>query len=105
MYAMISLIFIDEVKKYPLIMSLFFSLEKTNPERYRNIEIYAKRFSFIVEQLENIYNGILDLPISQLFGQTKGATPFQQIVSYILDIYLIYKFSILNDDLCIEDLI
>jgi hypothetical protein len=105
MYAMFSLIFIDEVKKYPLIMSLFFSLEKTNPERYRNIEIYAKRFSFIVEQLENIYNGILDLPISQLFGQTKGATPFQQIVSYILDIYLIYKFSILNDDLCIEDLI
>lgn len=72
------------------------SMKKTNPECYRNIEIYAKQFSFIVEQLENIHNGSLDLPISQLFGQTKGATPFQQIVLYILDIYLIYKFYILN---------
>jgi hypothetical protein len=82
MYAMFSLIFIDEAKKYPLTME---SMKKTNPERYRNIEIYAKQFSFIVEQLENIHNGSLDLPISQLFGQTKGATPFQQIVSYILN--------------------
>jgi hypothetical protein len=92
MYAMFSLIYIDEAKKYRSMESM----KKTNPERYRNIEIYAKQFSFIVEQLENIHNGSLDLPISQLFGQTKGATPFQQIVSYILDIYLIYKFSILN---------
>ena len=94
-----SFLYIDEAKKYPLTME---SMKKTNPERYRNIEIYEKRFSFIVEQFENIYNGILDLPISQLFGQTKGATPFQQIVSYILDIYLIYKFYILNEVMYIK---
>ena len=76
-----SLLYIDEKQKYPSLESL----KETNPRRYRNLEIYAKRFSFIVEQLENIYDGILDLPISQLFGQTKGATPFQQIVSYILN--------------------
>ena len=78
---MFSLLYIDETKKYPSLESL----KETNPKRYRNIEIYAKRFSFIVEQLENIYNGSLDLPISQLFGQPKGATPFQQIVLYILN--------------------
>lgn len=80
MYAMFSLIYIDEAKKYRSMESM----KKTNPERYRNIEIYAKQFSFIVEQLENIHNGSLDLPISELFGQPKGETPFQQIVSYIL---------------------
>ena len=80
MYAMFSLIYIDEAKKYRLMESM----KKTNPERYCNIEIYAKQFSFIVEQLENIHNGSLDLPISELFGQPKGETPFQQIVSYIL---------------------
>ena len=79
-HAMFSLLYIDEKQKYPSLESL----KETNPRRYRNLEIYAKRFSFIVEQLENIYNGILDLPISQLFGQTKGATPLQQIVLYIL---------------------
>lgn len=78
---MFSFLYIDETKKYPSLESL----KETNPKRYRNIEIYAKRFSFIVEQLENIYNGSLDLPISQLFGQPKGATPLQQIVSYILN--------------------
>jgi len=76
-----SLLYIDEKQKYPSLESL----KETNPRRYRNLEIYAKRFSFIVEQLENIHNGSLDLPISQLFSQTKGATPFQQIVSYILN--------------------
>jgi len=75
-----SLLYIDETKKYPSLESL----KQTNPKRYRNIEIYAKRFSFIVEQLENIHNGSLDLPISELFGQQKGETPFQQIVLYIL---------------------
>jgi len=78
---MFSFLYIDEKQKYPSLESL----KETNPRRYRNLEIYAKRFSFIVEQLENIYDGILDLPISQLFGQTKGATPLQQIVSYILN--------------------
>jgi hypothetical protein len=77
---MFSLLYIDETKKYPSLESL----KETNPKRYRNIEIYAKRFSFIVEQFENIYNGSLDLPISQLFGHPKGETPFQQIVLYIL---------------------
>jgi hypothetical protein len=61
------------------------SMKKTNPERYRNIEIYAKQFSFIVEQLENIHNGSFDFPISQLICEQQGATPFQQIVSYILN--------------------
>ena len=75
-----SLLYIDETKKYPSLESL----KETNPKRYRNIEIYAKRFSFIVEQLENIHNGSLDLPISELFGQQKGETPFQKIVLYIL---------------------
>jgi hypothetical protein len=78
---MFSFLYIDETEKYPSLESL----KETNPKRYRNLEIYAKRFSFIVEQLENIYDGILDLPISQLFGQTKGATPLQQIVLYILN--------------------
>lgn len=77
---MFSLLYIDEKQKYPSLESL----KETNPKRYRNIEIYAKRFSFIVEQLENIHNGSLDLPISELFGQQKGETPFQQIVLYIL---------------------
>ena len=81
MYAMFSLIYIDEAKKYRSMESM----KKTNPERYRNIEIYAKQFSFIVEQLENIYNGSFDLPISQLICEKKGATPFQQIVLYILN--------------------
>jgi hypothetical protein len=72
--------YIDEAKKYPLLESM----KETNPKHYRNLEIYAKRFSFIVEQLENIHNGSLDLPISELFSQPKGETPFQQIVSYIL---------------------
>jgi len=76
-----SLLYIDEKHKYPSLESL----KETNPRRYRNLEIYAKRFSLIVEQLENIHNGSFDLPISQLFGQTKGATPFQQIVFYILN--------------------
>jgi hypothetical protein len=80
-HAMFSLLYIDETKKYPSLESL----KQTNPKRYRNIEIYAKRFSFIVEQFENIYNGSLDLPISELFGQQKGETPFQQIVLYILN--------------------
>jgi hypothetical protein len=80
MYAMFSLIYIDEAKKYRSMESM----KETNPERYRNIEIYAKQFSFIVEQLENIYNGSLDLPISQLFCEKKGVTPLQQIVFYIL---------------------
>jgi hypothetical protein len=87
--------FIYLEKKYSIALE---SLKETNQKRYRNLEIYAKRFSFIVEQLENIYNGSLDLPISQLFCEKKGATPLQQIVLYILDIYLIYKFSILNHD-------
>ena len=77
---MFSLLYIDETKKYPSLESL----KETNPKRYRNIEIYAKRFSFIVEQLENIYNGSIDLPISQLFCEKKGVTPLQQIVFYIL---------------------
>lgn len=80
-YAMFSLLYIDDTRKYPSLESL----KQTNPKRYRNIEIYAKRFSFIVEQLENIHNGSLDLPISQLFCKQKGATPLQQIVSYILN--------------------
>ena len=80
-YAMFSLLYIDDTRKYHSLESL----KGTNPKRYRKIEIYAKRFSFIVEQLENIYNGSLDLPISQLFGKPKGATPFQQIVLYILN--------------------
>jgi len=78
---MFSLLYIDDTRKYHSLESL----KETNQKRYRNIEIYAKRFSFIVEQLENIYNWSLDLPISQLFGQPKGATPLQQIVSYILN--------------------
>jgi hypothetical protein len=77
---MFSFLYIDETQKY----SSLESLKETNPKRYRNIEIYAKRFFFIVEQLENIYNGILDLPISQLICEEKGATPLQQIVLYIL---------------------
>jgi hypothetical protein len=81
MYAMFSLIYIDEAKKYRSMESM----KETNPERYRNIEIYAKQFSFIVEQLENIHNGSFDLPISQLICEKKGATPFQQIVLYILN--------------------
>jgi len=75
-----SLLYIDEKQKYPLLESL----KETNPRRYRNLEIYAKRFSFIVEQLENIHNGSFDLPISQLICEQKGETPFQQIVFYIL---------------------
>ena len=78
---MFSLLYIDGKQKYPSLESL----KETNPRRYRNIEIYAKRFFFIVEQLENIYNGILDLPISQLICEKKGATPLQQIVLYILN--------------------
>jgi hypothetical protein len=78
---MFSFLYIDETQKY----SSLESLKETNPKRYRNIEIYAKRFFFIVEQLENIYNGILDLPISQLICEKKGATPLQQIVLYILN--------------------
>jgi len=81
MYAMFSFLYINETRKY----CLSELLKEKNPEHYHNIEIYAKRFSFIIEQLENIYDGILDLPISQLVGQTKGATPLQQIVSYILN--------------------
>jgi hypothetical protein len=77
---MFSLLYIDGKQKYPSLESL----KETNPRRYRNLEIYAKQFSFIVEQLENIYNGILNLPISQLICEKKGATPFQQIVFYIL---------------------
>jgi hypothetical protein len=77
---MFSFLYIDEKQKYPSLESL----KETNPKCYRNIEIYAKRFSFIVEQFENIYNGSLDLPISELFGEPKGETPFQQIVLYIL---------------------
>jgi hypothetical protein len=91
-HAMFSFLYIDEKQKYPSLESL----KETNPKRYRNLEIYAKRFSFIVEQLENIHNGSFDFHISQLICEPKGATPFQQIVLYILDIYLIYKFSILN---------
>jgi hypothetical protein len=81
MYVMFSFLYINETRKY----CSSELLKEKNPELYRNIEIYAKRFSFIVEQLENIYDGILDLPISQLFGQIKGETPFQQIVLYILN--------------------
>lgn len=80
MYVIFSLLYIDDTRKY---LSLE-SLKQTNPKRYRNIEIYAKHFSFIVEQFENIYNGSLDFPISELFSQQKGTTPFQQIVLYIL---------------------
>jgi hypothetical protein len=80
-HAMFSFLYIDETRKY----SSLESLKETNPKRYRNIEIYAKRFFFIVEQLENIYNGILDLPISQLFCEQKEATPLQQIVFFILN--------------------
>ena len=78
---MFSFLYIDEKKKY----SSLESLKETDPKCYRNIENHAKRFSFIVEQLENIYNGSLDLPISQLFCKPKGATPLQQIVFYILN--------------------
>ena len=81
MYVMFSFLYINETRKYHLSELL----KEKNPERYRNIEMYAKRFSFIVEQLENIYDGILDLPISQLFCEKKGETPFQQIVLYILN--------------------
>ena len=81
MYVIFSFLYINETRKY----CLSESMKKTNPERYRNIEIYAKQFSFIVEQLENIYNGSLDLPISQLFCKQKGETPFQRIVFYILN--------------------
>jgi len=80
-YDMFSLLYIDEKQKYPLLESL----KETNPKRYRNLEIYAKRFSFIVEQLENIHNGSFDFPLSQLICELQGATPFQQIVSYILN--------------------
>jgi hypothetical protein len=76
-----SLLYIDEKHKYHSLESL----KETNPRRYRNLEIYAKRFSFIVEQLENIHNGSFDLPISQLICEQKGETPFQQIVLYILN--------------------
>ena len=78
---MFSFLYIDETKKYPSLESL----KETNPKRYWNLEIYAKRFSFIVEQFENIYNGSLDLPISQLFCKQQGETPFQQIILYILN--------------------
>ena len=61
------------------------SLKETNSERYRNLEIYVKQFSFIMEQLENIHNGSFDLPISQLICEQKGETSFQQIVFYILN--------------------
>ena len=77
---MFSLLYIDEKQKY----SSLESLKETNPRCYRNLEIYAKRFSFIVEKLENIHNGSFDFPISQLICEQKGATPFQQIVTYIL---------------------
>jgi hypothetical protein len=80
-HAMFSFLYIDETQKY----SSLESLKETNPKRYCNIEIYAKRFSFIVEQLENIHNGSFDLPISQLICEQKGETPFQQIVFYILN--------------------
>jgi len=81
MYVMFSFLYINETRKY----CLSELLKEKNPERYHNIEIYAKRFSFIVEQLENIYDGSLDLPISQLFCKQKGETPFQRIVFYILN--------------------
>jgi hypothetical protein len=81
MYVMFSFLYINETRKYHLSELL----KEKNPEHYRNIEMYAKQFSFIVEQLENIYDGILDLPISQLFCEKKGETPFQQIVLYILN--------------------
>jgi hypothetical protein len=76
-----SLLYIDEKHKYHSLESL----KETNPRRYRNLEIYAKRFSLIVEQLENIHNGSFDLPISQLICEQKGETLFQQIVLYILN--------------------
>jgi hypothetical protein len=79
LHAIFSFLYLE--KKYSIALE---SLKEKNPKRYRNLEIYAKQFSFIVEQLENIYNGSLDLPISQLFGEKKGATPLQQIVFYIL---------------------
>jgi hypothetical protein len=81
-HTMFSFLYIDETQKY----SSLESLKETNPRRYRNLEIYAKRFSFIVEQLENIHNGSFDFHISQLICEPKGSTLFQQIVSYILDI-------------------
>ena len=77
---MFSFLYIDEKKKYRSLELL----KETDPKCYLNIENHAKRFSFIVEQLENIYNGSLDLPISQLLCELQGATPLQQIVSYIL---------------------
>jgi hypothetical protein len=80
-HVMFSFLYIDEKQKYPSLESL----KEKNPRRYRNLEIYAKRFSFIVEQLENIHNGSLDLPISQLICEQKGETPFQKIVLYILN--------------------
>jgi hypothetical protein len=79
-HAMFSFLYIDETQKY----SSLESLKETNPKRYRNIEIYAKRFFFIVEQLENIHNGSFDFHISQLICEPKRSTLFQQIVSYIL---------------------
>ena len=79
-YDMFSFLYLEKKDSFALE-----SLKETNPKRYRNIEIYAKRFFFIVEQLENIYNGSFDLPISQLICEKKGATPFQQIVLYILN--------------------
>ena len=82
MYVMFSFLYINETRKY----CLSELLKEKNPERYRNIEIYAKRFSFIVEQLDNIHNGSFDFHISQLICEQKRATPFQQIVLYILDI-------------------
>jgi len=78
---MFSLLYIDGKQKYHSLESL----KETNPRRYRNLEIYAKQFSFIVEQLENIHNGSFDFPLSQLICEQKGATPLQQIVSYILN--------------------
>jgi len=78
---MFSLLYIDEKQKYPSLESL----KETNTRRYRNLEIYAKRFSFILEQLENIHNGSFDFPLSQLICEPKGSTPFQQIVLYILN--------------------
>ena len=49
---------------------------------------YGKKFCYIAGSLENFYDGVLDLPISQLFDEgdmSNGASPLQKIVFYILN--------------------
>jgi hypothetical protein len=64
------------------------TLQETKHDYYQIIKTYGKKFCYIAGSLENFYDGVLDLPISQLFDEgvmSNGASPLQKIVFYILN--------------------